>query len=81
MNCEKVEEESGNAVESVYRVCHADAGISGENGKDTILLKAGIGYGGIASLAATNQCKAKGDRIHPGRPWSVWRDGLDKAPG
>ena len=32
-----------------------------------ILLKAGSGYGGIASLSAANQRKAKGGRIHPGR--------------
>ena len=34
----------------VYRLCDTDAAVSGERGKDRILLKIGSFHGGVASL-------------------------------
>ena len=48
-------------------------GLSGKNEKDRILLEAGSSYRRISSLSAPDQREAKGGRVYPGRPWSVWR--------
>ena len=42
-------------------------------GKIVSSSKAGSSYRRIASLSAPDQCEAKGGRVYPGRPWSVWR--------
>ena len=59
-----------------YRLCDTDAGVSGQGGKDRILLEAGSSYRRISSLSAPDQCEAKGGRVYPGRSWSVWRAGI-----
>ena len=50
-------------------------------GKTVSTSKLAAAMGGIPSLSAPDQREAKGGRVYPGRPWSVWRAGFDKASG
>ena len=68
-----------NEAEQIYRLCYTDAAVSGQGGKDRILLEAGSSYRRISSLSASDQRKAEGGRVYPGRPWSIWRGGIGKV--
>ena len=45
-------------------------------GKTVSSSKLAAAIGRISSLSASDQCEAKGGRVYPGRPWSVWRAGI-----
>ena len=69
----KAEEESGDAVEQVYRLCAPDADLPVKGFRGRFLIKTGQSYWRIAALSASNRSQTAGCRIRPCGAWpSRW---------